>query len=74
MSEIEKGKIAKADLVHALKDGFGYCDHVYADLTDAKLADTVKVEGRTMSVLTVLTLNTAHNDEHYGNIVTYMRL
>jgi len=24
--------------------------------------------------LTVLSLNTAHTDEHYGNMVTYMRL
>jgi uncharacterized damage-inducible protein DinB len=74
VSGIEKGKTAKADLVQALKDGFAYCDKVYAGMTDAKLADMVKVEGRTMAVLTVLTLNTAHNDEHYGNIVTYMRL
>jgi hypothetical protein len=27
-----------------------------------------------MAKLTVLSLNTAHTDEHYGNMVTYLRL
>jgi hypothetical protein len=27
-----------------------------------------------MARLTVLSVNTAHTDEHYGNMVTYLRL
>jgi hypothetical protein len=27
-----------------------------------------------LAKLTVLSLNTAHADEHYGNIVTYLRI
>ena len=27
-----------------------------------------------LAKLTILSLNTAHTDEHYGNMVTYMRL
>jgi uncharacterized damage-inducible protein DinB len=74
VSGIEETKHSKADLIQALKDGFAYCDKVYAGITDAKLADMVKLEGRTMAVLTALTVNTSHNNEHYGNIVTYLRM
>lgn len=71
---IEKGKTSKADLVQALKDGFAYCDKTYDGMTDAHAPDIVKFFGREQAKLTVLAFNNAHNDEHYGNIVTYMRL
>ena len=74
VSGIEETKHSKADLIQALKEGFAYCDKVYAGITDAKLAAMVKLEGRTMAVLTALTVNTSHNNEHYGNIVTYLRM
>jgi hypothetical protein len=34
----------------------------------------VKLFGRDAPKLGVLTVNTAHSSEHYGNLVTYMRL
>jgi uncharacterized damage-inducible protein DinB len=71
---IEKGKTSKADLVQALKDAFAYCDKAYDGMTDAHAADLVKFFGRDSTKLGVLSFNSAHNDEHYGNIVTYMRL
>src|SRR4051812_6925369 len=71
---IEKSKTSKADLVQALKDGFAYCDKAYDEMTDAHAADALKFFGRDSTKLTVLSFNTAHNNEHYGNIVTYMRL
>ncbi|MDQ6666296.1 MAG: DinB family protein [Acidobacteriota bacterium] len=71
---IEKGKTSKADLVQGLKDGFAYCDKVYDGMTDAQAAQIVKFFGRDSAKLTVLSFNTAHDDEHYGNMVTYMRL
>lgn len=73
---VEKGieGKTKADLVQALQDAFGYCDKVYDGMTDARAAETVKFFGREQAKLTVLSFNNAHNDEHYGNIVTYMRL
>ena len=46
MSGIENSKTSKADLVQALKDGFAYCDKIYSGMTDARLAETVKAEGR----------------------------
>ncbi|MGI8958289.1 MAG: DinB family protein [Bryobacteraceae bacterium] len=70
---IEKSKTSKADLVKALNDSFAYCDKAY-DMTDAHAAEMVKFMGRDMAKLTVLSINNAHDDEHYGNIVTYMRI
>jgi uncharacterized damage-inducible protein DinB len=71
---IEKGKTSKADLVKALQDAFAYCDKAYDGMTDAHAADIVKFFGRDTTKLAVLSFNSAHTDEHYGNIVTYMRL
>lgn len=71
---VEKSKTSKADLVQALKDGFAYCDKAYDGMTDAQAAATVKFFGAEQAKVTVLSFNTAHNNEHYGNIVTYLRL
>ena len=71
---IEKSKTTKADLMQALKDAFAYCDAAYDGLTDAQAGAMVKFFGRDSAKVTVLSFNNAHNDEHYGNIVTYMRL
>jgi uncharacterized damage-inducible protein DinB len=73
--DIEKTKTTKADLSKAVAESFAYCDRVYAAMTDAEGAKTVKfMMGSDMAKLSVLAFNTAHNFEHYGNLVTYMRL
>ena len=79
---IERDKSAKADLVKALDDSFRYCDKVYADMTDEAGKPIIKFdaggEGSRVPIqmprLTALAFHTAHAFEHYGNIVTYMRL
>jgi hypothetical protein len=43
-------------------------------MTDADAPHVLQMFGRDMSKLTVLSFNTAHSDEHYGNMVTYLRL
>jgi uncharacterized damage-inducible protein DinB len=63
----------KAALVQAVKDAFAYCDAVFK-LPDASFAPMTELFGRKMSRLTVLMLNVTHDNEHYGNIVTYFRL
>ena len=50
-----------------------FCDKAY-EMTDTQATQAVKLFGREMPKLTVLSLKTAHDNEHYGNIVTYMRL
>lgn len=71
---VEKTKTSKADLVKALNEALAYCDQAYRGLTDAEAAAIVKFFGSDRSKVTVLSFNTMHNMEHYGNIVTYLRL
>jgi len=72
--DIEKTKTSKADLVAALKDGVAYCNKAFGSMTDAKGSEMVKIFNFSMARLTLFSLNAAHTDEHYGNMVTYMRL
>lgn len=71
---VEKSKTSKADLSAALQEAFSYCDKAYAALTDANAGDPVKLFGADRARLGVLSFNTSHVYEHYGNLVTYMRL
>ena len=71
---IEKTKTSKAELIAALKDAFAYCDKAYDGMTDASGTEMVKLMGLDAPKLGVLTNNLAHASEHYGNLVTYMRL
>jgi len=71
---IEKTKTSKTDLVAALKDAFAYCDKVYDAMTDAAGLQTVKFFGNDAPKYAVLQINVGHNMEHYGNLVTYMRI
>ena len=71
---IEKTKTSKADLVSALKDAVAYCNKAFDSMTDAKGSQTVKLFNLDIAKLTVFSLNTAHTDEHYGNMVTYLRI
>jgi uncharacterized damage-inducible protein DinB len=74
MKGIEKSAHSKAEIVKGLNDGFGYCESVYSTLTDAESASTVSWFGQQRTKLTVLDFNIAHAFEHYGNLVTYMRI
>jgi uncharacterized damage-inducible protein DinB len=70
---IEKTATTKAALTAALKEAFAFCDPAY-ELADAGLTEMVKSGQREVAAGYGLTFNVAHNFEHYGNIVTYMRL
>jgi uncharacterized damage-inducible protein DinB len=74
MKNVEKTKTSKADLVAAVKDAVAYCGKAFDGMTDAKGSEMVKFFNFTLAKITLLSLNTAHTDEHYGNMVTYMRL
>ena len=71
----------KAALIKALTDALAYCDTVYDSTTDANFNQAVTLPGfpgmnpKTATTRgTVLMFNTTHNNEHYGNIVVYLRL
>jgi uncharacterized damage-inducible protein DinB len=75
MSGIEKSKTTKKDLTDALEQSFKFCEAAFDGMTAARASETTKffLPG-THTRLGVLSFNTAHDFEHYGNIVTYMRL
>jgi uncharacterized damage-inducible protein DinB len=72
--KIESTKTSKADLIAGLKGAFAYCDKAHAGMTDASASQMVKFQGEDMSKLDVLTVNNMHSIEHYGNLVSYMRM
>ncbi|MEO8227831.1 MAG: DinB family protein [Gemmatimonadota bacterium] len=71
--DIEKTKTAKADIVAAMQASNEYCARAYA-VNDAATTAPVSLFGMTMTRLGVLVRNATHDGEHYGNIVTYLRL
>jgi len=69
----------KAELMKALNDAFTYCDSAYAALTDTsgmEVIDITQESGRQTKNLRMglLILNYGHNNEIYGNMVTYLRI
>lgn len=72
--KVEQTKTSKADLIAALKDAFAYCDRAYDGLTDASAVQEVMFMGGERPKLGVLTMNNLHTIEHYGNLITYMRM
>jgi uncharacterized damage-inducible protein DinB len=58
---VEKTAKGKAEIVKALNEAFAYCEAAYADLTDAKAAETVKFFGMTATRLGIMDFNVAHN-------------
>ena len=64
----------KAELQKALAASFEFCEQAIAAMDDKKGAETVKTFLGVSPRLMVLAFNNSHVNEHYGNLVTYMRL
>jgi hypothetical protein len=62
--------LSKADIVRMLGDSFERCDKAFAAVTP----DNMTERPGARSKLGALIYDTQHISEHYGNIVTYMRL
>ncbi|MEO6525288.1 MAG: DinB family protein [Gemmatimonadaceae bacterium] len=71
--EIEKSATTKAALVQALAASNAKCTRAYAQV-DAAVGGIVDVFGRPGTRRSALMLNATHNFEHYGNVITYMRM
>jgi uncharacterized damage-inducible protein DinB len=68
----------KADLVKMLGEALAYCDAIYDAQTSATINEMLKRPGPNNTTLerargNSLISNIGHNNEHYGNLVTYMR-
>jgi uncharacterized damage-inducible protein DinB len=67
-------KTAKADLVKAINDSIAYCDAAYAAMKDEPKTVAAFSETRKDTPFRVMLLNVTHDNEHYGNMVTYLRM
>ena len=86
-NDFEK-KTAKADLVKALNDSTAYCAPVYGTMTDVAAIEPIAAPPAPAPAagaparapqppamkLRFLLGNVTHLQEHYGNLVTYLRL
>ena len=74
--EFEKTATTKAAIVKALDGAIAYCDDIYKTLDDAKAMEVTNgaFGGDKRPRMVSLFGNTGHFVEHYGNIVTYLRI
>jgi uncharacterized damage-inducible protein DinB len=70
----EQTRTHKAGIIEALGLGFAYCERIFARTTDAEAVASARLFGAPQTVGGILSFNSAHNHEHYGNLVTYMRI
>ena len=70
---IEGNKTTKAELLAALTESAAYCERAYAQ-TDMQAQTPANFFGTQTNRMFLLNMNGAHDYEHYGNIVTYLRL
>ena len=72
-ADVEKTAKTKAAIVAALKESNTYCERAYSQ-PDANVRAMVDVFGEQHPRFYALILNASHDGEHYGNVVTYMRI
>lgn len=70
---VEKAATSKAALVEAMEASIAYCGKAYA-MSDADAGAPAEIFGMKTTRLGVLVLNATHDAEHYGNLVTYLRI
>ncbi len=63
----------KEALAKALADSFAYCDTAFAAMDDAKAAQEVTIGERKVVPANVMVSLVTSLNEHYGNLVGYMR-
>jgi uncharacterized damage-inducible protein DinB len=71
--DIERTRTTKAAIVQAFRESTAYCERAYAQ-TDAASAQPITLFGQPRTRFFALTMNAVHVGEHYGNLVTYMRM
>lgn len=71
--EIERTMTTKAQLVAALRASSEYCRRAYAQ-SDADAARPIQLYGQSRTRMFALALNATHDGEHYGNLITYLRI
>lgn len=71
---IEKSVHGKPELRNALTESVAFCNQVLAEMDDRTGAELVPFRLGPTPKLSVVYFAVAHAYEHYGNLVTYMRM
>ncbi len=67
-------KASRDEVIAGLTASFAYCDGVYSGLTPKQAAEPTEMFGMKGNRLWLLDFNMGHDFEHYGNLVTYLRM
>ncbi len=70
---VEKSAKTKMALLAALEESTAKCEKAYAQ-PDTSVLTAATMFGMNTTRLYALGMNALHNGEHYGNMVTYMRM
>ena len=70
---IERTVRDRPGLISTLAKSFAWCDPAY-QISDADASGPAFLMGAQRTRYDALVINNSHDDQHYGNIVTYMRL
>ena len=72
--KIEKTGKTKAELISALNEAISYCNKAYGSMTDEKASELIVYMREEAPRVGPLMVNQMHSLEHYGNLVTYLRM
>ena len=75
-ADFETTAKTRAQIIKAVNDSLAYCDGAYSSMTDRRAAEAIDLPfgmGKAARA-GALMMNTAHVNEHYGNLVTYFRV
>lgn len=67
------GDKSKAALLNGLKESFDYCDAVWRTMTDELALREVQAGTRKVTPLSLMVTQVVQLNEHYGNMVGYLR-
>ena len=70
---VEEANPGKDEMVATLRRSYQLCDRAYA-LSEEALRAPAELFGQQTSRFHALNLNVSHDFEHYGNLVTYVRM
>lgn len=72
-ASVEQANPGRDGLLDALRRSYALCDRAYAQ-ADAAVTAPAELFGQPTTRFHALNLNVSHDFEHYGNLVTYLRL
>ena len=67
-------RLDKEQMLVALRESYAYCDDLYTSLPADRAAEMIQFGRGQVPRLYLLNFNVTHDWEHYGNLITYLRM